>query len=519
MIALALCAALLWAGQDARRTANVSVFDVGPERTVHDGLELDLNGDGTNDLVLALSRSGGGRELALFLARSGPGMPHFAAPANATIELTADVVAFAGGELDPSNPGRELALFSARGAFLCRPLAPSERRFAKLIECDFLWQLGDPEECFVYNAGLLDIDRDGALDLVLPEPGGFAIARAHPGESTQPLGFPSVAKLRVPVEVLPSEGSSSGGGGQKRGSLDISFGAEEPRSRTLLSVSERVPAPQFFDFDGDGRLDLQVLGVRTLWVWLQSAPGHFTAEPQYAFPFPVPADGERRLDASYAAHVIDIDQDGRSDLGIFAGDKRSEDVRTQLLLFVQGKGRGDAKQTPDAPLFGPKALPQQLLVLGGFGLGAYFDDLDGDRRPDLFVRAVRPDLIDQLRSTTSESIDAELLVYKNENGEISRKPALTWRVPIPINDFDLTVSFVGDLDGDRLSDLALRSEPERIRLLGMRRAKEGWQLDPKPLYESAIQRTAKIMLLYRTDRPVRDVAVIEDTQVMLIRFP
>jgi hypothetical protein len=135
------------------------------------------------------------------------------------------------------------------------------------------------------------------------------------------------------------------------------------------------------------------------------------------------------------------------------------------------------------------------------------------------VRTVRPDLIDQLRSVTSESLDADLLVYRNENGEFSKRPSLSWRVAVPLKNFDLTLRFVGDLNGDRLADLVVRSEPERLRFLAMRRAKEGWLLDSKPLYETSVRQEARILLLARSDRAVSDVAVIEDSQVMLVRFP
>ncbi len=524
MIAVLACVALIAPAQDARRSAVVSVLDVGSERAVHSALEGDLDADGQDDLVLGLSRTAGGRELVCYLARKDPKLPTFAASADALVELTSDVVAYAIAEVDPSNPGKELILFSARGAFLCRPFAASERRFARLVECDLLWQLADPEECFAFSAGLVDLDGDGAVDLVLPEPAGYAIARAVRQKSDQPHSFPAVIHLRVPEEIQNAEenrrgGAISAGSDEKGGKVEISFGTRETRARTLLSVSEEVPAPQLADFDGDGRLDVQAQGVRTMWVWLQTKDAGFWPEPQFAFPLPVPADRERQLDASYSAHVLDTDHDGHSDLAILAGDKRSDDVRTQILLFVQGKGRGEAAKSEAAPLFGPKALPQQVLVLGGFGLGAYFDDLDGDQRPDLFVRTVRPDLIDQLRSASSETVDADMLVYRNDNGEFAKQPTLSWRVQIPISEFDLTLRFVGDLDGDRLSDLVVRSEPEKLRLLAMRRAKTGWQLDPRPLYETTIQTKAEILLPKRSDRAVSDIAVVEDRQVRLVRFP
>jgi hypothetical protein len=525
-----LCALALLAWQEVRGAPAISVFSVGSERKISDGLLGDLNGDGLDDLAFSVSRKTGGREIVVFRARSDPKQPRFGAPADATIELTPDVVAWAIGDVDGNSKGSEIVLFSARGAFACLPFAAAEKRFSRLVECDFLWQLGDEEHCFAYPAALVDIDGDGAVDLVLPEPDGFAVARQQRPAESAAAAFPRVIHLRVPKEIAAHEadqvrlgvgrrGGSGSSGGEEGNSLSISLGGREVRRRTLLAVNESTPAPQWSDFNGDRRLDLHAQGLRSLWVWLQAADGSFTAQPQLDFSLPVPADMDRRMDASYSTHVLDADRDGRSDVAIFAGDRRSDDVRTQLLLFVQGKGRGDATKTEESPLFGPKNIPQQLLVLGGFGAGAYFDDLDADGKPDLFVRTVRPDLIDQLRSVTSESLDADLLVYRNENGEFSKRPSLSWRVAVPLKNFDLTLRFVCDLNGDRLADLVVRSEPERLRFLAMRRAKEGWLLDSKPLYETSVRQEARILLLARSDRAVSDVAVIEDSQVMLVRFP
>jgi hypothetical protein len=526
LIAFAALAPCPLAAQNPRPAAQVSVFNVGAERTTGDGLEGDFDGDGLDDLVLSISKKGAGRELIVLRARKDPNLPRFATPPDATIELTKDVVAFAIGEVDAANPGKEIVLFNSRGAFICRPFSPADKRFSRLAECDFLWQLADAENCFAYPEGLIDLDRDGAIDLVLPEPGGYAIARQVRDRAAGTSAFPAVMHLRLPPEPPGPQseterlgGSMNGKSDDKSDSIEISFGTSEGRTRTLLSVDEETPAPQLADFNGDGRLDLHAQGIRTLWVWLQASDGSFSALPQLTFPLPVPADRARRLDASYSSHVLDADQDGHADVAILAGDKRSDDVRTQFMLFLQGKGRGDGAKTPAAPLFGPKGLPQQLLVLGGFGIGAYFQDLDGDGKPDLFVRTVRPDLIDQLRSASSESVDADVLVYRNENGELAKKPTLSWRVAVPIKDFDLTLRFIGDLDGDHMADLAVRSDPEHLRLLAMRRAKDAWQLDTRALYETTIRAEAKILLLERDDRPVSDIAVLEDAQVMLIRFP
>ena len=481
---------------------------------VTDVSTADIDGDGEPEVVVAASdpKKPFARTLSVFKARGGTPDP--------VLELTPDVVAWAAGDVDPAR-GEELVLFNARGAFAWRPAEKPEQRFARLVEVDFLWQLPDADECWAYPAALRDLDGDKRVDLVLPEPDGYAIAlRAKSGAA-----FPRVDHLRLPQDAFADDSLHNRHGQEDRSPrggrrIELRFGDESDvrGPRALLSVSESAPAPQLIDFDADGRLDVLAQGTQKLYVWTQKPDGSFDAAPRFSFPLPVPVDRERELDASYSAHALDTGPDGRADVAIFAGDKRSSDVRTQLLLFVQGAGRGAAQQTPEAPLFGPKNVPQQLLVLGGFVAGAVFEDLDGDRKPDLFVRAVRPDLIDQLRSASTETIDADVYVYRNENGLFAKHPDLTWRVNIPLKDFDLTLSFIGDVNGDGLADLLVRDRPERLRVLPLQRGRDGLVLGETPLFEVSLDPKAKIRIVRRPEKRVADVFAFAGDQVQCVRF-
>ncbi len=511
-LALAL---LALAAQTPRGLGEVVTLQLAKGWSAQDVWVADVDLDGEQDVIVSASdakKKATQRSLNVFRARASA--PRLASTPDPVIELTPDVVAWAAGDVDPAR-GEELVLFSARGAFACRLAEKPEQRFARLAELDFLWQLPDRQECWAYPAALVDLDGDKRLDLVLPEPDGYAIAlRARPPAQ----GFGAVSRPRLPADAFADESlfdsraqAEKGARGSRR--IELRFGDESDvrLPRALLSVNERAPAPQVLDFDGDGRLDLLAQGTKQLYVWIQKADGSFDAAPRFSFPLPVPVDRERELDTSYSAHALDTGPDGRADVAIFAGDKRSSDVRTQLLLFVQGAGRGDALQSAEAPLFGPKNLPEQLLVLGGFVAGASFADLDGDKRPDLFVRTVRPDLIDQLRSASTETIDADVYVYRNENGLFAKRPDLSWRVNIPIKDFDLTLSFIGDVNGDGLADLLVRDRPERLRVLPLARTRDGLALGETPLFEISLDPKAQIRIGRRADRraaAVREVPVI-----------
>jgi hypothetical protein len=507
--------------QSPRTFGEVITLQLEKGGTVKDVWTADIDGDGEVDVIVSSAdpKRPFARRLNVFRARASA--PHLASTPEPVLELTPDVVAWAAGDVDPAR-GEELLLFSARGAFAWRTAEKPEQRFARLCELDFLWQPPDSEECWACPFAPCDLDGDKRVDLLVPEPDGYAVALQARAPAT---GFTAVQHLRLPDDAFSTESllrgraQSSGDSGSGR-RIELRFGDESDvrRPRAMLSVTERTPAPQILDFDADRRLDVLAQGATKLYVWTQQEGGSFATAPRFAFPLPVPVDRERELDASYSAHALDTGPDGRADVAIFAGDKRSSDVRTQLLLFVQGAGRGDAQQTPEAPLFGPKNRPQQLLVLGGFVAGASFGDLDGDRKPDLFVRAVRPDLIDQLRSASTETIDADVYVYRNENGLFAKHPDLTWRVNIPIKDFDLTLAFVGDVNGDGLADLLVRDRPERLRVLPLVRTRDGLGLGETPLFEISLDPKAQIRIVRRADRHAADVFALSGDQVQCARF-
>lgn len=458
-----------------------------------DALGADVDLDGRNDVVIARAepKKPFARTLAVHLARP----TGFTEEPDLELALTSDVSAFAVGDVH-LDPGAELLLFSAAGAFAWRPRAPEESRFARLCTAEFLWQLGDPELTIAWSEAVRDLDGDGLVDLLLPEPRGWLIALQTRGpEGTE---FSRTSALRAPRDVFEggafsgmARGERSFQGRRGRGQMRVSFGMNSPlaaeleRSGPLVDVVESTPAPQMLDWDADGDLDLLAQTRKRLCVFLQER-GAFPSAPSHAYDLPVPMDRSRRLDASYSSHAVDLDGDGRADCAILAGDQRSDDVRTQAQFFVQGKGKGDSAQTSGKPLFGDRGLPQQLLVILGFVVSATFERVDADPLPDLVLRTIRPDLIDQLRSISSESVDTDVYVYLNRGGTLSRRPDLSWRYPIKLRTFDPNARFIGDWNGDGLAEFFVRAEPERVRIHSLRRESEGLAVIGQPLWEYAV---------------------------------
>jgi hypothetical protein len=488
-------------------------------------LLADMDGDGADDLVVATTRRGGRVERAIEVHLRRKDGDAFVTAADITCELPPDVTAFAVGDVH-EDAGAEIVLFNATGAFAWRPKGPEDARFVKLLAGAFLWQLPNPFDVFAYEAALRDVNGDGLDDIVLPEPDGWRVAvqRRAAGAAAS---FAAAGAPRVPVVFDDADepmGSRKMQAKAKRNEIRIAVqigddAAEVPAD--LVDVTESVPSPHFADFDGDGRADLLAQTSRELCVWRQREGATFPEAPDAQYELPVPADRERRLDVSYGSYVADVDGDRRADCVMIAGDKRSEDVRTQVLVYVQGKAGAPAASSP---LFGGKGLPTQLLRISGFGGSPEVVDVDGDGRRDLVLGSVRLDgSLDVAKVTGKGALDAELYVFRNTGAAFSERPDLTFNVQVKAEGLrttrrEVTAKFFGDVTGDGVRDLLLRDDPERLRVLMTRRAGDGLTVVGQALWETHVAADADVDVhLPRRGPP--ELLVLEDAQVLHVRFP
>ena len=525
-----LALALLLAQGAEPSMATVTAIQPGGQLHVQDALLADVDRDGRADLVLAMGGEGT-RELRVHLRSDGP--TPFGNRADLSVPLTGDVVAWAVADVH-ADPGAEVVLLTAEAAFVWRPRAEEAReRFAPLLEAPFLWQLPERDRAFAWQECVVDLDGDGLDDLLLPVPGGWRLALQRRGEDGA-ARFVTAGEPRAPQEpssfltAFSSEGRAGGVQGEatdRELSFSLSVGVDEEGVRPsgpLLSVRESTPAPQLGDWDADGDLDLLAQGTTELWVWTQDAEHRFATEPAVKLALPVVRDRTRLLDVSYSAHTLDLDRDRRADCLIFAGDKRSEDVRTQLLVFTQKAGGAGP------PLFGDKGLPAQLLVFAGFAGYPDFRDVDGDGLEDLVVSSLRPDLIDMVRSASSQSLSIEYYVYLNRGGRFSKSPDLIHERTVPIDSSKVDSTFLGDLTGDGLSEVLLRDRHEVLRVLLTRRKGQQLILFERPLWELGIDAKADLRVVRGSGQPGKpgaprktgpELLVLEPRQVLHVSFP
>ncbi|MBL8862800.1 MAG: VCBS repeat-containing protein [Planctomycetes bacterium] len=537
MIAALLLVSLQSAGPPLARTSSIPIA---AGVVLEEALTCDLSGDDVADLLLATrpERPPGARtapraRLSVHVRRA-EAAPFRAAP-DASLELSPDVLAFAACDVLPADAGREILLFNASGVFAWRWREADEaQRLVRLLDADLLWQIPASGTLFHLQAGIADLDGDGLEDLCIPEPGGARVAFQRAGSAAPRFG-PST-RLVVPVDVLDDGEVGSrvrlrSTGGRRRAALELgdAFDLSEGDGRTgpYLELEDSAPRFELSDWDGDGDLDLLALSDAALHVWIQEPRGTFDPARKLELASPVPRDRRRALDVSFQVRALDLDRDARVDLVFFAQDRRSDAARTQALVFRQA-----ATPAGEPPLFGREGKPVEVLVLDGFARPLALEDVDGDGYPDLVAAALRPNLIDALRSAASERVDTELYVFLNRGGRgFSRRPDLVRVLSIQAGgdrdesgagrrtDMPFLADFVGDVTGDGVADLFVRTERDRLRVHLVRRGRDGaLSVVDAPLFELALHPRARVLLPRGITPRTPDVFVLEPGAVVCASF-
>jgi len=396
----------------------------------HAGLR-DLDGDGRPDLVL-VTREGTTRTLHVFLQRRPPASPLFGAEPDARYPVPDAAAFFLSADFLP--PPHHLG-FLTRDALL-----PAGEGAKPLLGFPPFFPGPDPTALYEWR-GARDLDGDGRADLLVPAPGGYAVARQLPSG-----GF---AKWE-PIHAAPRVTVST------------------PRAR-FLATETSLPVPVFRDWDGDGKDDLLLQDGTDLAVRL-ARPG----EPLRAFPdvkrpllfLKLEAPGREDGTGTQSIDVDDVDGDHKTDLVAVVRSGRVglfESFQTRIFLF---------------PGAAPPERPAQILTLQGVGLRPRLFDFDGDRKLDLLVPVVRVDLLSNLKKALFRSVRTTFRIhlFDPKRGRFEEDPELVWDVDAAVSGLEEggappMAFFHGDFDGDGKKDLLLCQEGRRMEV--RRGTKEG----------------------------------------------
>lgn len=496
-----------WVGAQDARVWSVRLPD---EWEPFHAVSSDLNGDGHPDLVVAAHAGDYRRQLRVHFGR--PDGTGYASEPSAKLDLPTDVVIGAIADVH-ADPGSEIVLGAARRLVAWRTSQDGSSAFAPIVEAELLWHAPNPRRVRWWKQGVVDLDDDGLDDLLVPTPQGYLPVVQTRDEGGARFEARPALELMDQEVATPDEAQLEARSSERETRVGVEFSniAPELIRGPLLEIETSMPVPWLADWDGDGDLDVMALAPEELQVWLQEPARHFAPAPRWRLEVPVVEDIKRSVDVAYTARVLDIDRDSRADCLFVAGDYRTDDVRTQLLLYV----RGDEQP----PLFGEKGRPRQLLVLGGFAAGVDLTDVDGDGTTDLVIGSVRPDLVGAIGAEMSERLEVEVYVYRGGPRGFSRRPDISFPLVVATDDFDAVATvyarFIGDVNGDGVSELLHRTGPDRVVLRRLRGRGSSLELTSRPVWELGLHEKTRLEVI---TEPVPQLIAVEPSQVLHVTF-
>jgi hypothetical protein len=251
-------------------------------------------------------------------------------------------------------------------------------------------------------------------------------------------------------------------------------------------------------------------------VWQQGTSKAFHREPTLSLKLPKDEQGNPDLDIAANQYVVDLNQDNRCDFILCTKDKTSKKLFTQILIYLNHKG-SDHKDA----LFDEQGMPNQLMKIAGLPSKAQLEDINGDGYPDLSFVTLRPDLLDQVKTLASKSIELQFLAYFNHKGRFSKRPDLTQAMYLQIDGQggadEKQGRFLLDLDKDGLLDLLVRDTREHIGIRLLRKTRSGFQILKAYAWDMTIPEKSRIVYeKTQSNKPV--LLIVGHDQIMYVRF-
>jgi len=357
----------------------------------------DVNGDGTQELVVATRAGAAAGPTALRLAvydlRDGVLVE------GAVVTLPARAAWWdAGHGLWGVDAEGVVELLSGRRV-LTRPTGLPSRGAAT------------PQQ----TALVTDLDQDGGVELLVPGMEAVWVVR------------PDGALLaEIPAAPAVSLSVTAHAGGAAR------------------QVALRPPAVAVADMDGDGHDDVLVVGATHARVHPTTGSGPSPVGRTLALPatlHPAPPGPDSDPSTVTAAHWADLTGDGRADL---------------LLHRLRSDGRliGTEAEVHLHPNQGGRLGPATITPTGAGGTEAYLVDLDADGYLDVLLPQLSLDAGNLAQAVLRRSVDVRVTVLPGGPAGLG-PPESAGELTVPVEDHALAWTLFDDLDGDGRPDLAL----------------------------------------------------------------
>lgn len=364
---------------------------------------VDMDGDERQDLVIPQWSVNAGRELAIYLQQSNG---RFAAQPSRLVEIKSEIIAIAFADLRP-EPGHELLLFSADTVFsLSSAIASYSGNLKPLFAWDLIAAVPNRRRVHVLPP-LVDINKDGYVDLLLPGQEGYGLFYGAAEEqfslafrfntvneelspSELPLGN---ARLDTTLTINERDGIIMSVRARGNSAFeDFLSDWQQNDGDELLSSRRWRPSASLRPMSDGERQDIVFMNIGNdlygqVNILLQDESGGFASQVDWQGP----------IDTRGDIRIMDVNGDNRADVLRIIDNSNEWNVQ-----FFLNKGASFDFSTPD-----------QVMRFSGYDLNVSLVRLDDSRAPQLSVSYYTIPVINAVRNA---SIVRTQLLFQSAGG-------------------------------------------------------------------------------------------------------